>query len=245
MQNQLADGNGDNEQSLSVQKKTWHRLASRQHVVSLDFLLRAETGNGLKQFIPATRLHQLLQSEKLRLENTGQQKKRKKMDLPQQAPRPARPPLLKQPALVHTEDSYSVNVTAMTWLGFVSGAVYLWLPDPWHAAHNAALNAAKDCHLYTAVHLTSTAMDMAHGPWNTQKWFRMIAAALSEWLEHTDSDTDALLNELAPIIAAERGWDVHDTTDCAARVRDLVKSGDVNFVHKIFGCGLFRCCAGV
>ena len=159
--------------------------------------------------------------EQRKKDNTkGNPKKRKKADQPE-APRADEVPMpswLERKILVHCEDSYSVNCSAMTWLFGHLRARYIWFPDPWHMVHNVGLNSIKEAGFFGSVILTSTAMDVAWGPWNTEKWFRVLQAGVAEWLMHTD-ETDPLLQALAPRISSERNWDIHTCPDPVSEIR--------------------------
>eukprot|EP00435_Cladocopium_sp_Y103_P041605 s1448_g11.t1 len=120
-------------------------------------------------------------------------------------------PWLQRPILVHCEDSYSVNCASMSWLLSHAEARYLWLPDPWHMVHNVGLNSVKEANFFASVILTSTAMDVSWGPWNSEKWFRTLGQGVSEWLSHTGSD-DPIVQVLLPRIAEEQGWEEANAT---------------------------------
>ena len=129
--------------------------------------------------------------------------------MPQPATAEAPCPWISRPILVHIEDSYSVNCSAFSWIVSHLKARYLWLPDPWHMIHNVGLNSVKESGYFGSIALTSCAMDVSWGPWQTEEWFRTVQDGLAEWCSHTSGEADPLIAALLPRIAEERGWDCH------------------------------------
>ena len=71
------------------------------------------------------------------------------------------------------------------------------MPDPWHMIHNVGLNSVKEANVFASVALTSAAMDVSWGPWNTEKWFRTIQHGVPEWCTHP-TEADPLVQAVLP-----------------------------------------------
>ena len=145
-------------------------------------------------------------------------------------------PWLQRSILVHCEDSYSVNCASMSWLLACAEARYLWLPDPWHMVHNVGLNCVKEANCFASVILTSTAMDVSWGPWNSEKWFRTLGQGVSEWLSHTGSD-DPIVQVLLPRIAEEQGWEetnaaAEDVAHAVMHARFMTAKGTKSMITR-------------
>lgn len=139
-------------------------------------------------------------------------------------------PWMERPILVQCEDSYSVNVSAMSWLFGHAKARMIWLPDPWHSIHNVGLNSIKETGYYGSVQLTSIAMDVSWGPWGSEKWFRTMQNGLAEWMSHA-TEADPLVQAVLPRVAEERNWELHqssfqDIQDALTKCKFLKSKGE-------------------